>query len=193
MMKKLVLLTMVLGMASMAMAVPYFQVDPSYHKSDYNPGNVIQIDLVDPVSDAPVTGVAIDAITDNPGGAPEGTSYAPLTANANFNTITSMGTLNQDGMVVEGVYLDDTTIPARGATGILYSFMYKVPSVPASTIINIQNYVDNVSWYSDIDYNGASSYLGSISMLQGGYIHVVPEPATLALLGLGGLLLRRFK
>jgi hypothetical protein len=188
MMKKLLVFAMVLGMASMAMAIPYFQVDPAYQKSDYHPSDVIQIDLVSPSNDLPVTGVAIDAISD---GALGGLGESPLTANANFNTITSMGTLNADGWIVEGVYLNDTTIPARGATGILYTFDYHVPSVPPSTLIPIQSINDGVYWFSEIDYKGGSSYLNPI--LLSGTIHVIPEPATIALLGLGGLLLRRRK
>lgn len=193
-MKKLVVLMMVFGMASMAWATPYFAVDAASKKDNYNPSDVIQIDLVNPGTDLPVIGVTIDAITDNPGGAAKGTASEPQAFNANFTAPLS-GSLNSGGMLVEYMGAIDATIPARGAIGILYSFNYHVPDVSPSTMINIQSYTDSPTggnWgQAAIVYAGATGeWDGTISMNTP--IHVgVPEPATIALLGLGGLFLRR--
>lgn len=195
-MKNLLIFVLVLGMASMAVAAitgPYFQVDPASQKDNYVPSDLIKIDLVSPTSDPLVIGITIDAITDSPTGATMGNASEPQLFNANFG-LALPGSLNDDGMLVEYMAASDTTIPARGATGILYSFEYHVPNVPYSTMINIQSFDDGGTNWSPaaVVYKSPGGEVdGTIGMLTP--IHVIPEPATIALLGLGGLLLKRRK
>jgi len=190
-MKKLLVLVLVLGMASMAMAVPSFRVAPADAKDTYLPSDIIVIQLVNPTLDLPVVSMTIDAISDN-GEDALGTAAAPQVFNANFGTIFP-GLLNADGVLVKFMGASDTTIPARGASGILYSFVYHVPDVPFSTMIHIQTYDDGEvgNYYpASLVYQNGTTFDGTLGGLA---IHVTPEPATIALLGLGGLLLRRKK
>jgi hypothetical protein len=187
MMKKLLIFMLVLGlssMPSMATAVPYFQVDPASQKDSYMPSDVIKIDVVDT---QPIITMVIDAISDGGAG---GMAEGPQVFNTNFLSHVD-GELNSDGQLVEYFFANDTTIPVRGASGILYSFYYHVPNVPYSTMIPIGTYYNDVDWLApEITYASGQFYNDNLTPTM---IHVTPEPATIALLGLGGLLLRRRK
>ena len=185
-MKKLLIFTLVLGLASMAWAVPSFSVALDDAKDSYVPSEWITIELRD---DNPVNvgGFMVDCITDNTGGDVLGEAGEPQTFHSSL-AFTYPGTLNVNNMLVEY---------ASGAAGdaapgeVLYTFEYHVPDVPASTIIEIQNDWDYGSyWPAWIDYRDSSYYEGPVGSV---LIHVIPEPATIVLLGLGGLLLRRRK
>jgi len=193
MMKKLLIFVLVLGMASIAGAVPVFQVvDPCDH---YRPSDVITIALVD----TGVISFSIDAIVDaicidpEPPIIPAG-GYAaePQIFNAGFGS-TFPGVLNVRGNLVEYVQASITSVPPVPVSGILYTFEYHVPEVPASTLICIESLTGgpNGYWAPYFTYVGGGEYEGPVEMLE--CIHVIPEPATIALLGLGGLLLRRRK
>jgi hypothetical protein len=187
MMKKLLVFVLVLGLASMAMAVPVLRVDPQDAKDHYMPSDVITIQLYD---EGDVIGIAVDAVVDGGAG---GTADNPQTFHSAF-TSTGPGTLNSDGTLVEWAWGLMTAYPPV-ATGALYSFEYHVPAALPSTWINITTMNDGGNmWYStQVDYGDGTSYIAADSGELGVAIHVIPEPATIALLGLGGLLLRRRK
>jgi hypothetical protein len=190
MMNKLLIFVLVLGMASMAVAVPVFQVDPADKKDQYAPSDVITINLIDDTPINPgVAGFMIDCITDNTGGHVLGTASEPQLFNAGFGTMTFPGMLNVDDQLVE--YVSASVGAGAVITGWLYSFEYHVPDVPYSTIIEIQSDWDGVTWLMPwFDYGDSTWYEGAVTPV---FIRVIPEPATIALLGFGGLLLRRRK
>lgn len=187
MMKKLLILMLVLGLTSMASAVPYFAVDPV--KDSYEPSDWITIEVRD---DDPlaVDGFMIDCITDNTGGTVIGIAAEPQYFDPSIPvTFQYPGLLNVDNQLVE--YASGAAGSGVPTDAVIYSFEYHVPDVPASTWIEIQTDWDDDWWFAPkFDYHDGSSYIGAVTPV---LIHVVPEPATLALLGLGGLLLRRRK
>ncbi|MBN1391534.1 MAG: PEP-CTERM sorting domain-containing protein [Sedimentisphaerales bacterium] len=162
----------------MASAVPILRVaNPQEH---YAPSEIITIELYDPDT---VIGMSFDAIMDDAGGV----ASEPQTFNTGLN-LTQPGALNEGGHLVEYVFANSTT---GGASGVLYTFDYHVPEVPVSTIITIGSYADgDLYWEPYFDYLSGEMYEGPLGSVA---IHVIPEPATIALLGLGGLLLRRKK
>ena len=178
-MKKLLIFMLVLGMTSSAWATLTWTVSPD--KESYAPSDMITIGII---ADFYVGNMGIDDIlTDN-----GGTASAPA-----LHTLLQEGQYS-DGIVenvgdllirdpygqIDGFELEDGVPPGQ----TVWSFVFHVPDVPPSTIITISApvlfFAD--AWYMDSDE--------SIESLE---IHVVPEPATIALLGLGGLLLRRRK
>lgn len=121
--------------------------------------------------------------TDNDGTASNPQLHTRLTEQLPWNhgdLVNSGGVLVKDVAGTATAVNVEDGIPA-GET--LWQFEYHVPELPYSTIIEIA--LDDITvsdaWYMD--------YVeGDIGPLE---IHVSPEPMTVALLGLGGLFLRR--
>jgi hypothetical protein len=189
MMKKLLIFMLVLGMAPInwAVAVPYFTVTPL--QDDYYPSDWITIEVHDDMINPPgVAGFMIDCITDNTGGIVLGMAGEPQVFNTAFTTAFP-GTLNVSNQLLE--YVSASVGVGNPTTGLLYSFEYHVPDVPESTYIEIQTDWDNQTWWIPwFDYGDETHYEGAVTSV---VLHVIPEPATIALLGFGGLLLRRRK
>jgi len=186
-MKKLLVLIAVLVFSTAAMAGTVSVVVEQPGDGEYNPSDIVKIDLVAngyPAGPGTAVGkLVIDAITAPEGGTAEavGTLHPALAVgivdagdlvNANGDLITG---------ILGGVQLGGATVP-DGAT--LYSFEFHVPDLPYSTIITI-----------DIRGLAISNAFNQplVADVLPAEIHIVPEPMTIALLGLGGLFLRRRK
>jgi len=181
-MKKLLIFCAVLSMTSLALAAPYFRVDPADTMDHYVPSDWITIQLYD---SGQVDLFSIDAISDGGVGgiAAEPQWIAPF-------GLQKFGALNYDGKLVVGLLGSITSTSEPPQTGVLYSFEYHIPDVPMSTIISIGTFTDNEYYYDpEIMYRDGSVYNAPIE----GFVFHTPEPATLGLLGLGALLLRRRK
>jgi hypothetical protein len=182
-MKKLLIVYLFLSMTSAVLALPFFRVAPADAKDHYAPSDWITIQLVD---NGEVTGFIFDAIRDNV----DGMADEPQIINIGFG-LRKPGFLNYEGNLVSYVQAESTTVPPTPVSGVLYSFEYHVPEVPFSQIIEIGTYADGDFYLMpEFYYLDGSSYIGHPTPVD---FHVTPEPITLALLGLGALMLRRKK
>jgi hypothetical protein len=124
---------------------------------------------------------------------PAGSGNDAGTINPLFDLMPNAGlVVNSGGVLFTGAksgiftYFD----PPAPAYTVMYSFEFHVPEVQASTEITIY----------DVAYKDYKGYIGG-DLQQGlvfddatdAVIHVTPEPMTIALLGIGGLFLRRRK
>ena len=184
-MKNLLTILLVLAMASAASAVVVFEVDPEDAKDSYMPSDIITINVV---ADHGVGSVGIGAIVTDKGGTATVIGLNPLLSQAPLQ----QGTPINDGTTLIEYIAGNVPLvaPELPAGAVLYSFEFHVPQVPDSTIITIDDLTDYMASppkYTSInskDYMNMSSDIGALQ------IHV-PEPMTIALLGLGGLFLRR--
>ena len=189
-MKKLLIVFLVLAMCSAASAYSVgFRVAPGDQKDHYAPSDTITIELY--TDDPRITGVTIDAIVDDDD---YGTAHTPLTYNSNFNGIQSPGSIKNSGgspnILIEWINLTDN-VDTTDATGVLHTFEYHVPDKDPSTIITIDDYYDDMMYLEGSVVGQGGTY--GAAAIGGVEIHIIPEPATIALLGLGGFLLRRRK
>jgi len=193
-MKKLLIVFLVLAMASAASAYSVgWRVAPDDAKDDYTPSDTITIELY--TDDPDIVGLLIDAVADDDD---YGTAHEPLTLHSNFTTVAEVGDIVNTGAPVNILIelISATAGVGTSATGILYSFEYHVPEKDPSTIITISDYYDWDAGYFEAEVENGDGYIYgpagdyAIDALE---IHIIPEPATIALLGLGGLLLRRRK
>jgi len=189
-MKKLFVLGLVLVISSMAMAarVDLVVLNPP---TEYQPSDTITISLVgsgfDTSGSAPWDswgGLAIGTATSDNGG----TALNPDLHTEFKGGLYYKGTVvNSGGILIQtvdgGVDMGDYDGIPNGEAG--WWFEFHIPDVPYSTIITIDltNLVIR------------DCFQDTMSVIYGGAleIHVVPEPMTIALLGIGGLFLRRRK
>jgi len=198
-MKKLLVLLVVLGISSAATAATsiVLQVNPGDALPSYETSTTITVEIVaagfgtSTPAILTVLGTAeFDAVLTNN----DGTSSAP-----EFNPQIFGATGSDVGVVTNagGILIDrpSPTTQIRGAketgdTGIsddwVYRFEYHIPDLEESATITIS--IDNASFK-----NGLGQPVIPDTWTSTVDIHVVPEPMTIALLGLGGLFLRRRK
>ena len=193
-MKKLFVLMVVLAISSMATAATVtLQVEPGDVLTSYLPSTTITIELVGSGFDVSGSdpwnawgGLAITSATSDNGG----TASSPL-VHDEFD-----GGLHYDGTIVNsgGVLINtvDGSVDSGDYDGIPngdagWSFEFHIPDVPHSTTITIDltGLVIRDCWQETM--GTTPTYVGALE------IHVTPEPMTIALLGLGGLFLRRRK
>lgn len=184
MMKKILVLILVLAMAPLANAVII-----SWSATNYTPGVACTI-TISMYSDEQIVGGCVARVTDFDAG---GTANAPGTWGVKFTVQHDGGYSGLDVGLGKGelVIANGTVdIPAY-ATGTLFTYTYDVPATNAGTI-----------HFKLLDYPDAG-YVSSMFYMSGGkaieYLMTdmtfdsVPEPMTIALLGLGGLFMLRRK
>ncbi len=181
-MKKLLVLLLVFAMASWANAAIV-----SFSAGDGLPGDTIGITVS---SDEQVSTVMLARITDNGfgGTANPGAWDAKFTvAGAGYN-----GEAYGFG-VGDLVIADGGVTPGAYATGLLYTYSYDIPSdaVVGSIITFTVGDIAEYFYLSSISYlvEEATAEMSMAGMEFAAT--VIPEPMTIALLGLGGLFLLR--
>ncbi len=181
-MKNLLVLLLVFAMTSWANAAVV-----SFSAADGLPGDTIGITVS---SDEQVTGVGLALITDNGFGgiANPGAWDALFTvADAGYPG-TDLGLGAGDLIIATGA-----VTPGAYATGLLYTYTYGIPSdaVVGSIITFTVGDIAEYGYLSSISYlvDGATTQMSLTGMEFAAT--VIPEPMTIALLGLGGLFLLR--
>ncbi len=184
-MRKLLVLVLVFVMASWANAAVV-----SFSAEDGLPGDTIGITVS---SDEQVVGVMLALITDNGfGGIANPGAWDALFKNADAGYNGAAFDYGQGDLVAANGVVD----PGVYATGILYTYSYDIPSDAAfgSTIAFTVGDIPGVGYLSFIEYmaEGVATEMSLTGMEFAAT--VIPEPMTIALLGLGSLfLLRRRK
>ena len=193
MMKKFLVLVVVLALSSSAMA-GLVELKIAGPQTEYYPSETITIQVYatefstdfpsDSIGFMDIASMAsdVDAIASNP-------SLNAALANGTIPDSTSPGdVLNEEGTLIQDIrgYIEQGDLVGvvftEGAA-VLYEFELHIPNVEYSTIITItMNGLDLYNLgYNDPGYTATNTL----------EIHVIPEPMTIALLGLGGLFLRR--
>jgi hypothetical protein len=182
MMKKLLVLALVLVFASAASAGFLMEIlvnGAPYQGESVFPSDIITVSVL---SDGPVTFM--------------GQASLDVSNADDWAEIYDDGTVNPGNWLAAGLDLFPTSTGVEaqfnGATfiapfpgGLIYTFEFHVPDLEPSTIIVIDALHG--------DWDGLDAIPGMEDQLPYAAIHVIPEPMTIGLLGLGGLLLRRRK
>ena len=189
-MKKVLFLLLVFGLATFATAghvglrVAPDDVEPGNH---YVPSTWITIELYD------TQGYGVLAI--DPGTVTD-SSAAGQAASPWINPAFPGGIVYEGYLVNSGGTLVDY-IQGQGAVGVrvydvLWRMEYHVPDLPVSTLVDL-NWIGGVYVYDEAP-GGANPNNTTLVTPDSATIHIIPEPMTIALLGLGGLVaLRRRK
>jgi len=184
MMKKLLIFMLVLGMTSMAGATLSL-VGPS---PDPFPGDIITVQFTADTGDL-INSAYLALISDG--------GYGGTATPGAWNIL--MTVANDPGVngsaygfgIGEIVAADGAAALGVGVDGLLYDFTYAIPTdALVGSIITFS--IGDIEEYGLI--SGAYNNVGVEVALPGALgVHVIPEPMTVLLLGLGGLFLRRRK
>jgi len=191
-MKKLLIMLVLLTMTVAANAASvWFEVDAQDVADSYMPSDIITINLV---ADFDVFAAALSI------GADGGSAEAVGTLHPNLATGQApwyAGTLYNDlDILIIGISGGAPFgAPLAPAGAVLYSFEFHVPDLPPSTIIVINDVTgpDPLGGPALATSIAGQYYYPVLTDVLPVEIHIIPEPMTIALLGLGGLFLRRRK
>lgn len=183
-MRKLLVLILVLGTAQIGWAgIASLRVAYDDLGDDFWPGGIITIEIVawydTGMGGTDTTGtISMDYVKATSG------EVISTWLNPGFDDMHYPGTLiNSGGNAVSGVWGSvafGSPDIAEGA--VLWSMQFRIPDVPLSTIIEIST--ENF-WAAPTDVMDFALETNVLTL------HFIPEPITVALLGLGGLFLRR--
>jgi hypothetical protein len=193
-MRKLLVLVLVLAFASAASAYSvWFEIDPEdVQECHYTASTIIKINVV---SDMEIGSFALN-IQSNFGTATKAGPYNPAFDPPEGMFPSNGEIVNEGGVLITGAsgtiltYAYDP-LPAYE---IIYSFEFHVPyGLDPSTYIIIDDYTDTSAQPPIYTAIADPYWMYYIEDVEPAVIHVIPEPMTILLLGLGGLFLRRRK
>lgn len=193
MMKKFLVLVVVLALSSSAMAgLVELRVNPDDALLPFEASTTITIEVYatdfytenfpsDSIGFMDIASMQsdVDAIASSP-------SLHSALAVGTMGSSSPGDVLNEEGILIQDIrgYIEQgDLVGVYPFPAVLYEFELHIPDVPYSTIITItmDGLVINNLGYNDPGYTATNTL----------EIHVIPEPMTIALLGLGGLFLRR--
>jgi len=175
MMKKMLILAMVLALATSASAVSVSVVSGGLSAIDVAPGATVVVDLV---SDTDCTGIVAFNVS--------GDAALTLPSNGTFNSFLDFVTSDA---LADLEAISTATSGSIAAGSSIFSFSFVAPTVVGTYNIDTGFDADWVSFFDAAAVDQWANVVDGDSLA----VTVVPEPMTIALLGLGGLFLRRRK
>jgi len=189
-MKKLLVLMMVLGLASMANAALEISVNGDYGVTEVGPLLPSDILILDIRTIDPIAYLTVDYYALVAGPAPTGMGTIDLLSG--ITTIPDTGTFIEHSAPASA-YITGL-MPGEEGFGINLAITDMTAGVPA-----LSQLFDEILFHCD----GPGDVMITLYLLDGNFavvaaqdsvlVHQIPEPITMALLGLGGLFLRRRK
>jgi hypothetical protein len=179
-MKKMIAILALCAFVSVSSAALVFQTD----SLSVEQGSTFTVNLV--TTDGDVAGYTLGAlIIDGAAGWSNNTSYIGGT----LNNAGALQTANEYNLAVWKAAGTNSPGVLTAAGTVLFSI--QITAGAAGTVINIDDYIGASAGVGKTG-SGATTTVNTVAQaLDGISINVIPEPMTMALLGLGGLFIRR--